>query len=194
MAVNPTTFDIPQAYSSFDFTPLAQLGQQMKAKNDANTLAALASQYGDVNSTGQLGASITPGGGGNYAGPPGGGDNYSKAISSIESGGRYDLVGPQTSSGDRAYGKYQVMGANVPEWTRAALGKAMTPQEYLADTAAQEAVFKHRFGQYVEKYGPVGAAKAWFAGEGGMKNPNAKDLYGTTVSSYADKFVRNLGR
>ena len=193
MAINPTTFDIPQAYSSFDFTPLAQLGQQMKAQNDSATLAALANRMG-VTPTGQAGGSITPGTPGDYAGPPGGGDNYSKAIAGIESGGRYDLVGPQTSSGDRAYGKYQVMGNNVPEWTRAALGKAMTPQEFLADTAAQEAVFKHRFGSYVEKYGPVGAAKAWFAGEGGMKNPNASDLYGTTVQSYANKFLRNLGQ
>jgi hypothetical protein len=84
------------------------------------------------------------------------------------------------------------MGNNIPGWTQAALGRAMTPAEFLADTKAQEAVFNHRFGQYVSKYGPEGAAKAWFAGEGGMNNPNAKDLFGTTVSEYARRFNAGL--
>ena len=102
------------------------------------------------------------------------------------------MLGPQTKGGDRAHGKYQVMGANIPEWSRAALGRAMTPSEFLANPDAQEAVFKHRFGQYVNKYGPTGAAKAWFAGEGGMNNPDAKDQLGTSVSSYANRFTAGL--
>jgi hypothetical protein len=122
-----------------------------------------------------------------------GGPDYGGAISSIESGGRYDLLGPTTKTGDRAYGKYQVMGNNVPQWTKEALGKEMTPQEFLASPEAQDAVFNTKFGQYVEKYGPEGAAKAWFAGEKGMKNPNAKDQLGTSVQSYADRFTKALG-
>lgn len=112
------------------------------------------------------------------------------AISNIESGGRYDLLGPVTKTGDRAYGKYQVMGANIPEWTRTHLGQEMTPQQYLASPEAQDAVFKGQFGQYQQKYGPEGAARAWFAGEGGMNNPNARDQLGTTVQAYADRFNR----
>lgn len=119
--------------------------------------------------------------------------NYANAIASIESGGRYNLLGPRTRKGDRAYGKYQVMGANVPEWTQSALGRAMTADEFLQNPEAQDAVFNHRFGSYVDKYGPEGAAKAWFAGEGGMNNPNAADQLGTTVSSYAGRFMNKLG-
>lgn len=115
------------------------------------------------------------------------------AIASIESGGKYDLLGPVTKTGDRAYGKYQVMGANVPEWTKTHLGQAMTPEQFLASPEAQDAVFKGQFGQYAQKYGPEGAAKAWFAGEGGMKNPNAKDQLGTSVQSYADRFTKAYG-
>ncbi len=115
------------------------------------------------------------------------------AIASIESGGKYDLLGPVTKTGDRAYGKYQVMGANVPQWTKAHLGREMTPQEFLASPEAQDAVFKGQFGQYAQKYGPEGAAKAWFAGERGMTNPNAKDMLGTTVQSYADRFTKAYG-
>lgn len=120
------------------------------------------------------------------------GDSSSKAIAGIESGGRYDALGPTTRTGDRAYGKYQVMGANIPEWTQVALGTAMTPEQFLANPQAQEAVFKNKFGEYTQKYGPEGAAKAWFAGEKGMNNPNAKDVNGMTVAAYADKF-RGLG-
>jgi hypothetical protein len=112
------------------------------------------------------------------------------AIAAIESGGKYDRLGPVTKTGDRAYGKYQVMGANIPQWTRTHLGQEMTPDQFLASPQAQEAVFKGQFGQYEQKYGPVGASKAWFAGERGMNNPNARDQLGTTVAAYADKFAR----
>lgn len=126
------------------------------------------------------------------AAPAASGDAAS-AIASIESGGKYDLLGPVTKTGDRAYGKYQVMGANIPQWTKAHLGQAMTPEQFLASPEAQDAVFKGQFGQYAQKYGPEGAAKAWFAGERGMNNPNAKDQLGTSVQSYADRFTKAYG-
>src|SRR5262245_50176588 len=76
-----------------------------------------------------------------YPGGQGYVDSYKRWISAIESGGRYDLQGPVTRSGDRAYGKYQVMGANVGPWTREVLGREMSPQEFLANSDAQEKVF-----------------------------------------------------
>lgn len=118
---------------------------------------------------------------------------YADAISSIESGGRYGILGPVTRTGDRAYGKYQVMGQNVPEWSQAALGRRLTPQEFLASPELQDAVFQHRFGQYVAKHGPEGAARAWFAGEGGMNDPNRKDQLGTSVQQYGNRFMGALG-
>ena len=125
--------------------------------------------------------------------PAGGAPDYGKAIAGIESGGAYDKLGPQTKTGDRAFGKYQVMGNNIPEWTTQVLGKPMTPEQFLSNPDAQEAVFKAKFGDYVQKYGPEGAAKAWFAGEKGMNNPNAKDVLGTTVAGYGQKFTQALG-
>lgn len=119
---------------------------------------------------------------------------YGDAIAGIESGGKYNALGPVIpKTGDRAYGKYQIMGANVPAWTRAHLGQEMTPQAFLASPEAQDAVFKAQFGQYVNKYGPEGAARAWFAGEGGMNNPNARDVLGTSVADYSKKFTTALG-
>lgn len=123
-------------------------------------------------------------------------ERYARATSSIESGspqGNYRLVGPQTRTGDRAFGRYQVMGTNVPEWTEKYYGQRLTPREFLLNPEAQDAVYRGEFGRLVQKHGPTGAAKAWFAGERGMNNPNARDILGTTVSSYADRFDRAAG-
>lgn len=126
--------------------------------------------------------------------PPPGQDPSATAISGIESGGRYDAVGPVANKqGDRAYGKFQVMGANVGPWTQEVLGKALSPQEFLQNPQAQEAVFKAKFGQYVQKYGSQeAAARAWFAGEGGMNNPNARDVNGMSVAQYGQKFQAGM--
>ncbi len=109
---------------------------------------------------------------------------YANAISGIESGGNYAAMGPETKSGDRAHGKYQIMGANIGPWSKEVLGQEITPEQFLANPQIQDAIFQGKFQQYVDKYGPEGAAKAWFAGERGMNNPNAKDSLGTTVSGY----------
>lgn len=118
---------------------------------------------------------------------------FAGAISSIESGGNYRAVGPATRTGDRALGKYQVMGANVGPWSEEILGRRVSPQEFLSSDEIQDKIFNGKFGQYAEKYGPEGAAKAWFAGESGMNNPNARDVLGTSVSAYAEKFNKALG-
>jgi hypothetical protein len=119
---------------------------------------------------------------------------WADAISSIESGGRYNLLGPVTRSGDRAYGKYQVMGSNVGPWTKEVLGTAMTPQQFLSDPKAQDAVFAAKFGQYADKYGnPQDAASAWFTGRPLSQGANRADVLGTTGSSYVAKFNNALG-
>lgn len=121
------------------------------------------------------------------------GNQYNSAIASIESGGNYGLLGPVTKTGDRAYGKYQVMGSNIGPWSEEALGRRLTAQEFISNPDLQDAVFNHRFGQYVKKYGPNGAARAWFAGEGGMNDMGRKDQLGTSVASYGQRFDKALG-
>lgn len=114
-----------------------------------------------------------------------------KAIRTIESGspaGNYLARGPVLASGDRAYGAYQVMGNNVPNWTQKWAGRALTPSQFLADTAAQDAVFKGQFGSYVRQYGPSGAAQAWLGGPGSVGRLNVADINGTTVGGYGARF------
>ncbi len=123
--------------------------------------------------------------------------DYKRAVSGIETGGQkdpYAVVGPKTRTGDQAYGKYQVMGRNIPTWTTTILGRQMTPQEFLADPDAQERVFEAKFGEYVNRFGnPEDAASAWFSGRPRARAGNAADVLGTTVPSYVEKFRTALG-
>ncbi len=120
---------------------------------------------------------------------------YAAATKAIESGGNYSALGPLTASGDRAYGAYQVMGANIPSWTKNTLGQSMTPKQFLADNSAQDAVFAKYFGGYANKYGASGAAQAWFGGEGSVgKGGAGTDILGTSGNSYVEKFNTQLGR
>jgi hypothetical protein len=120
------------------------------------------------------------------------GSDYASAISSVESGGRYDAIGPVTKDGNRAYGKYQVMDFNIGPWTEKHLGRRMTPQEFLASPDAQDAVFEAEFGSYVSKYGnPQDAASAWFSGRPMAQAGNSSDGY-TTVPEYVAKFSAAL--
>lgn len=124
-------------------------------------------------------------------------DDYLGAIANIESRGYkdpYSALGPVTQSGDRAYGKYQVMGKNIPEWSERHLGQRMNPQEFLQNREAQEAIARGQFSGYLNKYGtPEDAASAWFSGRPMARAGNSADVLGTTVPEYINKFRAGLG-
>lgn len=108
------------------------------------------------------------------------------AVSGKESGGNYRAVGPTHSKYGRALGKYQVMETNVPSWTKEALGKSLTPDEFLADDKAQDAVFQHRFGGYLSRTGSIAdAASMWHSGVPVAQAGNRKDSLGTKTTDYA---------
>ncbi|WP_234842912.1 phage tail length tape measure family protein [Sinorhizobium meliloti] len=120
---------------------------------------------------------------------------YAKAIQAIESSGNYGALGPVTRNGDRAYGAYQVMGNNIGPWSEAALGRRLSASEFLGDKSAQDAIFNHRFGGYVGKFGASGAAQAWFGGPGSVgKGGMGADILGTTGNSYVAKFNTQIAK
>lgn len=120
-------------------------------------------------------------------------DRWSSAISGIESGGNYGAV-TDAGKGRKVYGKYQVLDSNIGPWTQSILGRAMSPDEFLNDKDAQEAVFKNQFGGYVQKYGtPEDAASAWLTGRPLAAAGNSADRFGTTAQAYAAKFDKALG-
>jgi hypothetical protein len=120
------------------------------------------------------------------------GDQLSRleaGVAKVETGGEknpYSAKGPVTKSGDRAYGKYQVMGENIPSWTKEVLGREMTPQEFLADPDAQEKVARAKLGGYLQKYGDApDAASMWFTGKPLAQGANKTDINGMTGARYA---------
>ncbi|KFB11027.1 hypothetical protein [Nitratireductor basaltis] len=121
---------------------------------------------------------------------------YRDAIASIESkgSGDYAAIGPRHKKMGRALGRYQIMEANIGPWSREALGREVTPEEFMANPQIQDAIFDHKFGGYVKRFGPEGAAQAWFAGPGGVGKTSRKDVLGTDVGSYGRRFVKALGK
>lgn len=122
--------------------------------------------------------------------------DWANAIASIESAGSggYSAIGPVTAKGNRAYGRYQVMDFNIGPWTEKYLGRRMTPDEFLRDPKAQDAVFNGAFGESVAKYGnPQDAASVWFTGQPQSTGAGRRDILGTSGSGYVAKFNNALG-
>jgi hypothetical protein len=120
-------------------------------------------------------------------------------LAAQESGGHkdpYTVVGPHSSSGDKPYGKYQVMGHNIPIWTKEVLGRTMTPEEFMASPEAQESVASAKLSNYLAKTGNVrDAAAMWHSGKtyDVAKAQNRRDVLGTHTTDYADRVAESMG-
>lgn len=124
-------------------------------------------------------------------------NKYMHSLHRIESGGYknpYAAVGVPTRTGDRAYGKYQIMGANIPSWGRMAGYKDMTIGQFMSDPQAQEKIARTMFANYMAKgASPTEAAMMWLGGPGYAKHMGAADAHGTTVGKYASLFNKYMG-
>lgn len=113
-------------------------------------------------------------------------------IVNVESGGSknpYTSISIPSKNGDRAYGYSQIMGANIPSWTREALGHPLTPQQYLSNPEAQVQTTQYHVNKLLQQgYSPQEVGSIWFSGRTTDKAGNAKDAYGTSVSQYLEKF------
>jgi hypothetical protein len=116
-------------------------------------------------------------------------ERYAAAIRKIESTNRYHVTA-NAGRGRTALGAYQILDINLPSWSRAALGRTVSRSEFLRSPHLQDRIFRHRFAQYVRKYGAHGAARAWLGGEGAARGGGGMDRFGSTPSSYAAKFWR----
>lgn len=119
-------------------------------------------------------------------------EQFFQSIVQQESGGNYSALGVWVY-GDRAYGKYQVMGANIPSWTRQYYGRSLTPQQYLNNRDAQDKVARGRLKEYWDKYGARGAAAAWYSGNPKLHNSTAPVSSGPTIKEYVDSVINRAG-
>ncbi|UQA91636.1 hypothetical protein [Streptomyces halobius] len=111
------------------------------------------------------------------------------SLTQQESGGNYRAVGPPTPYG-RAYGRYQVLAPNVGPWTVKHYGRRLTPQQFLNNRAAQDAVVRGVLGGYYDRYGARGAASMWYSGQ-----PNWRKTYGhPPVYQYVNSVINRASR
>lgn len=112
-----------------------------------------------------------------------------QSLSQVESGGNYSAMSKPSKNGDQAYGRYQIMGDNIPDWTKQALGKSMTPDEFLNDPKAQDATAAYQVNKHLQSgNSPQDVASIWFSGRTQAKAGNSSDVYGTTVPQYVNRF------
>jgi hypothetical protein len=105
----------------------------------------------------------------------------------------YGALGPETDDGDRAYGRYQVMGANIPEWTQKYLGPLDVPDEFLKDKRRRTQVFDAHTSNAYKKYGNLDdVTSTWFSGRPMAQAGNSSDGY-NTVPQYVSKVNKAMG-
>ena len=119
------------------------------------------------------------------------------AIGQIESSGNYQARGPVVTSGlyngQRALGKYQVMPGNLPQWSKEALGRVVSTQEFLNNPELQDQIASYQFNKIYSKYGNWDdVASMWFSGQPYSGN-NSSDVTGTNVPEYISRYRNALG-
>lgn len=123
--------------------------------------------------------------------------DYANAIGQIESSNNYNARGPAVKkgmyAGQRALGRYQIMPGNLPSWSKAALGRTVSAEEFMQNPEIQDKIFQHRFSQIVDQYGSFeDAASVWHSGRPLSRSGGANDGYINT-SEYVDR-ARNALR
>lgn len=118
-------------------------------------------------------------------------------IKLVESSGNYQAKGPVVKSGqyagEQALGAFQIMPGNLPEWSQEALGREVTPDEFLANPELQDAITRHQMQKNLQKYGnPDDVASVWFTGRPVAQAQGAKDVTGTDVNEYVSRFNKAM--
>lgn len=125
-------------------------------------------------------------------------DAIMQAIGVVESAGSggYQAIGPPSKGGDRAYGKYQVMGANIGPWAQEAIGRIVSIDDWLNDPALQDTVVRAKLQQYWNRYGTIeDVASMWFSGKPfSASSAGLADSTGTTVANYVQRVKDALER
>ena len=119
-----------------------------------------------------------------------------RAVRLAESSNNYSSRGKVIKSGmykgERAMGAYQVMPGNLPSWSKQALGKTITVEEFMNTPEYQDAIFIDQISRSVKKFGNLrDAVSTWFTGDTYAEAVarGARDQL-TTVENYIEKFER----
>lgn len=174
---------------------------ETKRRNDREA-AYLESLRNKIQGMNSRGVNVGTGdGGGQYQGnipTVTGGGSFEKFIAAItgqESGGNYNAR--NGSSG--AMGRYQIMPGNIQGsgkgWDYEALGRDISTSQFMSNPKLQDAIARYKLQQYYKKWGPRGAAIAWYAGPGAVGRANGNKSQGAypTINNYANSILKRMG-
>ena len=122
-----------------------------------------------------------------------------QAVIGKESGGRPSEVNPDSG----ALGMGQVMPENVGPWTQKHLGRRMTPQEFLADPAAQRQVVTAQLRENYQSQLAAGydrdtairrAAAIWYSGSGDNFNSTRSQGNYPSVRDYTMSILNKVNQ
>jgi len=102
-------------------------------------------------------------------------DQLIRAIGTKESGNNYRAKN-LSDPGGGAWGRYQILKSNIPNWSREALGRQVSFNEFYNNPKIQDSIARFKLNQYLQRYGVLGAARAWNGGPGRVRNPNQNVL------------------
>lgn len=126
--------------------------------------------------------------------------NIAAAIASVETPGSanpYKELGGVLPSGQykgqRALGKYQIMPGNLPAWSKEAVGRVVSPSEFMNNPALQDQIAEYQMGKLYKKYGnPQDVMSVWLTGRPLSKGGSAKDLVtGISGNQYVDRAMKH---
>lgn len=109
------------------------------------------------------------------------------ALREQESGGNYKAGNP---SG--ALGAYQILASNIPSWSKEALGRSITTQEFLDNPSYQDAIAEKIAGDYFRQYGPQGAASAWYSGNPNLYTSTRPQPGGPSIAGYVQSVLKHM--
>ena len=131
--------------------------QELQNQSLAQRQAAWQSQVMAQQNQQNFGSRFSTGGGSAF-------NQFKNAIGLKESNNNYGAVNRQSG----ALGKYQIMPSNIQGagrgWDYETLGYDVSTSQFLKSPQIQEQIASAKLQQYYNKYGPAGAAIAWYAG------------------------------
>jgi hypothetical protein len=119
-------------------------------------------------------------------------DTLKQRIAQHESGAKsYSAIGTMTPKGDVALGKYQIMRSNLPEWSKQALGREVSQEEFMNNPQIQEQIADHKIREYWSKYGNYNDVYSmWASGRPYSKGKNVVD---PTTKKNVAQYVAEIG-
>jgi len=131
-----------------------------------------------------------------------------RAIIGQESNGNFRAVNRDAEADGKtaAYGYGQVLGQNIPRWTKQALGEALTPQQFLNSPEKQIKTIDYQLNSFFQRHlkesnGDKSIAlrktiAEWYSGQPDKHNNRAREFSNgreyPSIAAYTDKVVERF--